>query len=180
MYVPEINVVASEYDAQDIQKANYEKVMNILGYIPVISFLSGLVRLIEGAINSAYHTAHFESEADKALGIGAYTEEEMQIAAFNARKSYDYIKHSEQNMARGCVEMLMPLIGNIVCLAYDIFGGRNKYPAEKGSNVAFISSFTKLEPLRHLVQKKQHEEITARLARIEAAQHYAIQQNTAA
>lgn len=169
MPVKNIIEVAQDYDAQDIRKSDYEHVMNILGYFPVIALFSGAIRAIEGAINSAYHANRFETQSEKALGLGAYSDEERQIHAFHARKSYDYMKHSDMNVKRGLVELLLPGIGTIICLCHDLFGGRNKYPAEKGSNLSLVSSFSDLTPLRRVEEREQNAELLSRLKRMESA-----------
>jgi hypothetical protein len=172
MTLESINLVAQAYDKTDASKATSEKLMNILGWLPIISIFSGLIRAIDGAVDAGKYTDRMEFEAEKALGVGLYTEEERQIAALNVYKNHEYREHSFKNQIRGVVEILGSGTVTFGCILYDLFGGRQRYTGENGSNLDLVSVASNPEVIKNLLSKDQ-------LVRIEAARFNAFNQKAA-
>lgn len=107
--------------------SNWEKVLNIAGYIPFVSMLSSAVRvlyakvLIIGGVAQAafkYIARFFTLDPEKKAELM----KECQGCLL-------YSFHGVLNIGRAAVESI-PLISLIVCLAYDLVGFRFCYPSE--------------------------------------------------
>lgn len=74
--------------------------LNILGYVPVISTISGCCRVLLGIIHTIVHLV-------AAIFKASHRKDHLQEALLGVR-----------NIVRGIVEMV-PVVGNITCLTYD-------------------------------------------------------------
>ena len=89
---------------------NFEYTMNGLGYIPVISTLSGPARMVFGKI-----------EAITGLAIAVFASTERR-----SNWGLELALHGAANILRGTVETI-PVIGNIACVVKDLAGTRFEY-----------------------------------------------------
>jgi hypothetical protein len=95
-----------------------EKALNVFGYVPLVSNISGSLRVVLGKIQlvaSAVLALIALFVGQPVLAIS------LLICCVNGLP----------NIFRGFVENI-PVIGNIACLCYDILGGRISYLGEKG------------------------------------------------
>ncbi|MEI6242148.1 MAG: hypothetical protein WCP39_01945 [Chlamydiota bacterium] len=95
-----------------------EKVLNIFGYIPIVSSISGPIRAIMGKIQVI---------ACAVLAVLAFLTGREAMAW----RCVICFVHGVANYFRGNIETI-PVIGNIACLVYDVLG-RFSYSGEKTS-----------------------------------------------
>lgn len=103
----------------------FEKTLNVLGYIPVISSASGCVRIISSIIQLVSSAVKMPLCA-----IADLFQATPKGYAFRIKKHAGFMGHSLSNIFRGCVEFPW-FIGNIACFCYDRFIGRIRYETEK-------------------------------------------------
>lgn len=96
-------------------------------YIPVVSTISGFARYLLGKVEVivAVSVAIFKFIASLFKSAG-----ERKVLEKEAIETLHYAAHGLANMFRGLVAMV-PVLGNISCLVYDLTGNRLRYPGEK-------------------------------------------------
>lgn len=102
--------------------AKVEHVLNKVGWIPYVSWVSGCIRVAIGKIMfvAGFILAAIKRFQGLAKNNPALTEESRQYVG--------YAMHGFANICRGLVEMF-PFI-NLICLIYDAFIGRFAYSQE--------------------------------------------------
>ena len=142
MDINEIENLAKYYDDKDMSKAHFEYVLNILGYLPGVFVIGGMIRMVAGLISVLDYSSKRDFELYQALRSPS---EEVRIAAeIQAEKNTEYEIHGRMNILRGFAETCLPFSG-LVLLISDCLGGRHKYTAEKGGN---LQLFEKIESVR--------------------------------
>jgi hypothetical protein len=112
------------FQSFDKSFAASEKALNVLGWVPFVSTLSGGVRMMAGKIQ-AVAFAVFAS----LLFVYAYLSNNQKLLAAADRLT-TYIWHGMANVCRGFVEMI-PIGGNIATILYDADpASRLRYPSE--------------------------------------------------
>lgn len=93
----------------------FHRVMDICGYIPGVSIISGLIRLIAAAVFSSAIEKGIKNDVIK----GIYCDEARWTV--------------KGHVIRGCLEAFLPVIGQIINLKfdYDYFHFRNKLDASE-------------------------------------------------
>lgn len=97
----------------------FEKELNLLGYIPVVSTFSGAVRITYGKLEVIAGLA--SSIFWSAKGIGdtlTGDDKEAEKSLDNSIYSINYSLHGAANIFRGSIEII-PFIGNALTLIYD-------------------------------------------------------------
>ena len=112
------------YALQDRDQASFEKTLNVLGYIPIISSGSGAVRVI-----SSLMTLISSAVKIPLCAIADLFQKNPKGYTFRIQKHIAYIGHSWANIFRGVVEIAVGF-GNILTFAYDRLAGRISYPVE--------------------------------------------------
>ena len=92
------------------------KIFNILGYIPIVSSISGAFRCLLGKFEILGGLIFGTAKA--LVGILTSNERAKQAHFSEAGFLFSYILHGFLNILRGLVEMI-PLLGLILCLPYD-------------------------------------------------------------
>lgn len=105
----------------------FEKALNIPGYIPFISSVSGQVRIAYGKI-----------EIITAIAMGAFFIAKGLLSPNAQQRDKDinyglfvathYSLQGMANIARGIVESIP--FANLLCIPYDLFDKRVRYPGE--------------------------------------------------
>ena len=103
-----------------------ENALNLVGYIPMISAISGAVRLtgsklqmLGGLLGTLYY-----------LLKGSYAKSKKLHSFQNCRLSIEQILHGVLNLCRGMIEVV-PFLSLVLCLPYDRFLKRRfKYSNE--------------------------------------------------
>lgn len=106
-------------------QVTFEKTLNVLGYIPIISSASGCIRIISSSIQLVSSAVKMPLCA-----LADLFQETPKGYAFRIKKHAGFMGHSLSNIFRGCVEFSC-FIGNISCFCYDKFIGRIRYETEK-------------------------------------------------
>lgn len=100
------------YQKLDQRLANLENTFNILGYVPLVSTITGPARALYGTAElTAGIGLHYLKGAQ--YFITANPEHRNEAAA-----GYWYVFHGAQNINRGAIECL-PIIGNLSTILYD-------------------------------------------------------------
>lgn len=100
-----------------------EKQFNVLGYVPIVSTISGLSRIFYGKLNIVFSTALLAYNFFQDLKSGS-SDYRIKIHHFVC-----HIVHGQLNLIRGVFEMI-PVIGNLGCIIYDSIY-RFKYEQEE-------------------------------------------------
>lgn len=118
----------AKYDAYDKREQNFvslENTFNILGYIPGVSHGSGAVRFVIGVaqvIVTIVKTPFLliaELFSNHPMGFG-----------YRLHRNSVYIVHGGANIVRGLIEAVLPIIGNLAAISYDVLGLRVAYSVE--------------------------------------------------
>ena|ERR1700690_1508783 len=118
----------SEYQLNNTL-AKVERGFDYVGYIPVVSALSGALRVVCGKIEIIAGIAASALTAIVALfSPTAYERHEGMKKAANILTTYTV--HGIANIFRGALEATA-LLGTVACLPYDLFGNRFSYPQEE-------------------------------------------------
>lgn len=112
------------------KRAQFEHVLNVLGYIPCVSSPSGIVRGFYGLILvvTSCVAAIFVSLADR------FTKNASE-RGLRTMQHLSYAVHGIENMFRGFVELLPFVVNNLALIAYDLSVDRHEYAAEKAMRV---------------------------------------------
>lgn len=105
-------------------QASFEKTLNVLGYIPFISSVTGGVRILSSSITLITSAIKLPLCA-----IADLFQHTPRGYSFRIQKHISYMCHSLLNIFRGSVEFSF-LIGNIMTFSYDSLIGRISYPVE--------------------------------------------------
>jgi hypothetical protein len=109
-----------------------QPVLNIAGYIPVISQVSGPLRMALGQCEIIAGLA-----AAAFMAIAALFNPNAQERQHQLNKALEiavkYTLHGGANLFRGSIE-LVPFFSLVTCLPYDLFGNRFSYIRGQGSN----------------------------------------------
>jgi hypothetical protein len=125
------------YDFSEQHKAEIERTLNVLEWIPAINIGVGAIRLVYGItqIISGIVKANLCLLSDlfirSNLGFG-----------FRTSKHISYTIHGVGNVIRGALQVLF--IGWLIFLIHDLIGIRYRYPVET-TGLHYIS-----QPLQHL------------------------------
>lgn len=98
-----------EYNELDLMCARVEKSLNLPGYIPLISTVSGGFRLLAGKVMTSAAIIATVGFLIASVFDDQYCE--------HAKRSIDYIAHGLANVLRGSIEFI-PFF-NLVTLPYD-------------------------------------------------------------
>lgn len=105
----------------------FEKVLNVAGYVPFVSAISGAIRIGYGKVEVIGAIA-----AGALLTVKALFNRDAEQRSFDFKYAVavaaNYSIHGLANIGRGFVEAL-PII-NLSCLVYDLTGTRIQYPFE--------------------------------------------------
>lgn len=105
-----------------------EKILNVAGYIPFVSSISGTLRVALGKVEIIGAIA-----AGALLGIKGIFAPTAELRSTEINYAIGvaatYSLHGFANIGRGIVEVI-PLFGNISTLVYDSLGNRVQYPFE--------------------------------------------------
>jgi hypothetical protein len=112
------------YASVDHALSSAEDWVNKAGWIPVVSLVSGYCRYELGKIQTIASLAYAMIKFVESYFTGEGALKEAKLAAH-------YAVHGVGNMARGFVEQIF-LLGNVLCLIYDMAGFRMNYPLEPG------------------------------------------------
>lgn len=114
--------------ALDRNLSQFEKALNVAGYIPIVSSVSGAVRVLYGKIEVVAAVGTAAISALKALFSDARGSKEWFGRSVMA---LDYALHGVANIVRGYIEMV-PFLGLALCLPYDhCLEERVTYPTER-------------------------------------------------
>lgn len=105
--------------------AKSETALNLIGYIPVISSMSGLVRMVGGKIQAliGFFVAAFSL-------FTAFKSVNKFRALLIFRIGLEHLLHGICNLIRGSIETV-PLLSLVLCLPYDhLLKKRFKYSSE--------------------------------------------------
>ena len=101
-----------------------EKAFNVLGWIPLISSISGPIRMTAGRIEAIA----FSILSSATLLVANITENKELFK--EADRLSTYIWHGMANFCRGAIETV-PLLGNFLTISYDLnASSRMSYPME--------------------------------------------------
>jgi len=100
------------YKNLDDRLANFEKTLNTLGYIPLVSSLSGTGRIVYGSVETLAGNVSCAYKSCQYF-ITGNREHRNQAAAH-----FWYAVHGVLNVQRGGCEFV-PFIGNLATLLYD-------------------------------------------------------------
>lgn len=114
----------------------FEKGLNIAGYVPLVSCISGAVRGMYGKIEIIAGVV-----AASFLAIAAFFNPNADVSRQWVRKAVDilttYSLHGIANIGRSWIEMI-PLLSLVTCLPYDLMGKRFAYPQERAGHWEFV------------------------------------------
>lgn len=105
----------------------FEKVLNFAGYIPIVSTISGSIRIAYGKAEVVGAVAAGALLAIKAL-CNTDADQRARDMDYAVAVGVNYSIHGLANIGRGFVEAI-PII-NLSCLVYDLTGTRIQYPFE--------------------------------------------------
>ena len=105
-------------------QASFEKTLNVLGYIPIISSATGVVRIVSSIITLISSAVKLPLCA-----IADLFQRTPRKYSFRIQKHISYIAHSMVNIFRGAIEFSI-VLGNILTFSYDRLIGRISYPVE--------------------------------------------------
>ena len=110
----------------DQNLASFEKALNVLGYIPIVSSVTGFVRVQYGKFEvvASIAVAAFKFIAS----LFARSDAQRAQLEMESVQALTYIKHGLANFARGMVEMI-PFV-NLIMIAHDRIYDRLRYPTE--------------------------------------------------
>lgn len=118
-----MTALATPTQTLDTRLERFERFLNKVGYIPLVSSFSGGVRIYYGIIESIcavvigalkFIASLFRSDTN-----------ERYILETEAAYSLYYVEHGLANIGRGIVESI-PFV-NLFCIAYDHFASRFSY-----------------------------------------------------
>lgn len=109
-----------EFDQMNQLLTSFEKGLNVVGYVPIVSTISGSVRLAYGKLEAIVAIAAIAFHFMAGL-IG------IEGSAEKLRAAVPYVLHGFANMGRGLVEIL-PFI-NLTCYLYDQTQPGYSYPS---------------------------------------------------
>jgi hypothetical protein len=112
------------YALSDRDQANFEKTLNVLGYIPFISSASGVVRMASAVI-----TLITSAVKIPLCAIADLFQKTPKGYSYRIHVHVCYIAHSCANLFRGFVEFWV-VLGNVLTFSYDRLIGRIGYPIE--------------------------------------------------
>ncbi len=104
-----------------------EQVLNVAGYLPLVSMISGSIRIAYGKIEVIGAVAAGALLALKGFA-NSDPEQRSKEVDYGVAVIVNYSIHGLINIGRAFVEAI-PLI-NLSCLVYDLAGGRIQYPFE--------------------------------------------------
>jgi hypothetical protein len=115
---------SAPFDIREKFHSEVEKKLNTVGYVPIVSIISGSARFLFGSLFLIIDVSVvvFCSIAD-AFNTHPNT------YGFRALKHSAYIFHDLTNMSRGVIE-IPPFLGNAITLIYDLSERRFAYPWE--------------------------------------------------
>jgi hypothetical protein len=100
------------YKNTDNRLADFEHTLNTLGYIPVVSTISGAGRIGYGSVESVAGSTACAFKSCQYFITGS-PEHRNEAAAY-----YWYAVHGQMNINRGVIEMI-PFFGNAATFLYD-------------------------------------------------------------
>jgi len=101
-----------------------ERALNICGWIPVVSLLTGNLRVTAGAVEAA---------AGAAISVAAAAGRDRELCGHGLNLLF----HGGMNIVRGNVEMCP--IGHFLCFCYDLSGARYEYERHPWRNVRILN-----------------------------------------
>jgi hypothetical protein len=113
------------YALSDRDQASFEKTLNVLGYIPIISSASGVVRMASAVIRLIASAVKIPLCA-----IADLFQKTPRGYLYRIQVHTSYLGHSWANFFRGFVELFL-IFGNVLTFSYDQLIGRIRYPIEK-------------------------------------------------
>ncbi len=116
----------------DFSLDKFEHGLNVAGYIPLVSSVSGGIRAIMGKIEviGALATAAFIAVA--ALFNPDAAQRHAQLSK-SAEIAVKYSLNGVANIFRGALE-IVPFLSLLTCLPYDLMGNRVSYMRDNSSN----------------------------------------------
>jgi len=98
----------------------FEKGFNILGYVPFIGTLSGLIRIaLAGVIQLFIGLVCFLVGVVSAMLMTLFRQREMRVGCISlARFGSAMLVHTRLNILRGLIE-LIPFLGGLLLIVYD-------------------------------------------------------------
>ncbi len=122
-----MTLVTTEKELNNIQGV-VETGLNYAGYIPLVSTLSGAIRINYGKIEVIGAIASAALIAIRAFANDSQTERAEQLnLALQVITAYSL--HGIANIFRGILEMV-PFLSLVTCLPYDLLKHRFSYPRE--------------------------------------------------
>jgi hypothetical protein len=95
-----------------------EKGLNVLGWVPFVSSLSGAFRMVVAKVMIV--TTLILAAAEFMIGY-------LSSRAYRLQSHKCYLMHGVGNWVRGSIESF-PFIGNLLCFIYDLSHLRLQYP----------------------------------------------------
>jgi len=172
----EFKIDFAYFDKLEQERVDRELKLNFLGYFPVLSTLSGLIRLIEGQINEWNDLTEFsEHYAESVAAVEVknsdpeIAKKELEYHTFYANKYWELQGHADASSIRAIFEAI-PL-ANVGCFLYDKLGNRHSYQIESAPNESLFeeyrtysrSSFRVREATYHHIQSLIYSKILKRL-----------------
>jgi len=111
----------------DVHFQGVEGVLNWLGYIPLVSLVSGSLRVIYGTMEVGLGLLL----AVKLFAESKISSDNEKLYLQEAQHQLQYVAHGFANIVRGWVEICF-IVGNILTFIYDYFEIRCKYSDEEG------------------------------------------------
>lgn len=130
-------LVKTEKDLNNVQ-AIVETGLNYAGYVPLVSTLSGAMRINYGKIEVIGAVASAALIAIRAFANDSQAERAEQLnLALSVITTYSL--HGIANIFRGILEMV-PLLSLATCLPYDLLKHRYAYPREEAQPLVLSSA----------------------------------------
>ncbi len=108
----------------------FESGLNVAGYVPLVSTISGALRVNYGKLEIIGAVAAAGIIAVKALFAGTEQYNEFNHAV---EILFTYASHGAANVVRGIIE-IFPFVSLATCLPYDLLGHRYSYPFENAAS----------------------------------------------
>jgi hypothetical protein len=116
----------------DSSLEKFEHALNIAGYVPLVSSVSGVIRAVLGKIEVIGGIATGAILAIAALFNPHASQRHAQLNKA-AEVAVKYSLHGVANLLRGTIEVF-PLLSLVTCLPYDLMGNRFSYFRENFNN----------------------------------------------
>lgn len=119
-------------DSLDSWLENVEHGLNIAGYVPLVSSISGPLRMVLGKCEVIGGLATAAFMAIAAL-FDPHPVEKLHQLNRALEIAVKYTLHGAANLFRGTIEAI-PFVSLVTCLPYDLSGNRVSYIREFGNN----------------------------------------------